>query len=770
MTMVKSVKTAAGNVFYGIFEAVSAGITVTDSKGILEWVNGAYCEMLGFSGDELRGKVMTTAIKPDMQRMIWEYYSNVLEMGAGEPLELELIHKTGRIVYVVVSFGVIELEDSGRYIVSSFTDISERKKWEENLRLMNIILKTNLESTPYGTLIINRKGEIVLINKNLSVMFGIPVELSEQNNYFKIYDYIRTISDEKSELVNLKHYVLSMREDIIQNELVLKDGRVFSRFVSPMIDEFGEYHGAVIFLNDITKQREQETILKKAKETAVEAARLKSQFLANISHEIRTPLNSIIGFSQLLAGYLTEEKQKYYLSTILSSGKNLLNLINDILDLSKIESGRLELQYSSTNIYFLINEIHNTFSIESNAKNIEFKLEIDPFVPPGLLLDEIRVRQILINLIGNAIKFTDTGYIKLLIIAKFNNREKSNLDLTLMVEDTGIGIDETQQTVIFESFRQQSGQSTRKYGGTGLGLSITKKLVEAMRGSISLKSKPGVGSVFSVVLPDINTSKPMLDIDKYMKNSDYVIFENSTIVLAGTEQIHKEIIQGLLINSGLKIIEVHSGSNAVELSILYKPDAVLIDLKIKDIDPHRLVSIFRNTPELANTTLIALISRTEIKNEKIQLFDFDGFVYLPIHKADLIDELTKHLPHYYTSQEKTILTEANTIENYLCAELLKNFALQLESNDIEKNSADVRNIQEMLGNWNEVNGSSILDEIKAFASKNIELGSDLSCKPLIIYGNLLFKQVNGFEFDTFPKTLSEYPILIEEILNLYKKN
>ncbi|MCU7495699.1 MAG: hypothetical protein HF314_17565 [Ignavibacteria bacterium] len=262
-------------------------------------------------------------------------------------------------------------------------------------------------------------------------------------------------------------------------------------------NEFGTLASLVI---DSFEQGKKLTL---AKEAAESASRAKSMFLANISHEFRTPLNVIMGFAELLKSEVHDRKSREYLSGITDSGKGLLKLINDILDLSKIEAERIEIKREPVNPYLLLNEISRIFSQTLRQKSVDFKMEIDPGVPGKLMLDEVRLRQILFNLIGNAVKFTNSGRVTLRLKANIKERESGKTDLFFEVSDTGIGIPEDQFELIFESFRQREGQSTKKYGGTGLGLTITKRLIEMMQGSISVESRLGQGSTFRFNLPDV---------------------------------------------------------------------------------------------------------------------------------------------------------------------------------------------------------------------------------------------------------------------------
>ena len=255
-------------------------------------------------------------------------------------------------------------------------------------------------------------------------------------------------------------------------------------------------------ISPIFKQMQHEALaLKNERNKADIANKVKSEFVANMSHELRTPLNAIIGFSDLLTTMVEDKKQQSFLNSIQTAGNNLLMLLNDVLDMSKIEAGKIDLQLSAIHLVSLVTEIKEIFSLKLIEKKLTFTIDYETTLPELLYLDKLRIRQILLNLVGNAIKFTDSGQIKVIIKTKGSTLD--GLDLYISVVDTGIGIPLHDQQKVFNSFEQQSHQSSIKYGGTGLGLSITKSLVELMGGEINLNSTPNVGSEFEVRIPNV---------------------------------------------------------------------------------------------------------------------------------------------------------------------------------------------------------------------------------------------------------------------------
>lgn len=416
--------------------------------------------------------------------------------------------------------------------------------------------------------------------------------------------------------------------------------------------------------HEIEKRIEVENELLHAKESAESASKAKSEFLANMSHEIRTPMNAILGFSEILLDRFADYSQYLdYVSAINSSGKNLLRIINDILDLAKIESGRLEIQNAPLDLADVIKDIKQVFSLKVMEKGLEFNLQIDDKLPRLLMLDETRIRQILFNLIGNAIKFTETGFVKVAVQSIIDQNDLNKADVLIEVHDSGIGIEEDQLGKIFQPFVQQEGQSTRKFGGTGLGLSISKRLVEMMDGDISVQSVPKLGSIFKIHLKGVPVCHDEEVVPSEKVETTGADFLGKKILIVEDVLTNQKVIRAYLENHNLRIFVAENGRDAIAKVKLYKPDLVLMDIQMPELNGYDATEIIRSIPEYARIPIIAFTASIKKEHESGKLILFDDFLQKPVSKSLLITTLTKFLPCEEVQKQGKNKADENKADN-----------------------------------------------------------------------------------------------------------
>ncbi|MBT3606303.1 MAG: response regulator [Candidatus Latescibacteria bacterium] len=487
---------------------------------------------------------------------------------------------------------------------------------------------------------------------------------------------------------------------------------------------------------------------------AEQANQSKSSFLANMSHEIRTPMNAILGFSEILGSMVQGTQAKQYLQSIQSSGKSLLTLINDILDLSKVEAGKIDIQYAPLNLSILAHDLDLVFASKVFEKNLNFVVDVDDDVPETVLLDETRVRQVLVNLIGNAIKFTREGQVQLMIRAL--PRENADRPIIIFaVSDTGIGIPENQKDKIFGAFEQRAGQSINEFGGTGLGLAISKRLAELMNGEILVESEEGKGSTFTVLFHDVEVIESTASgIVQQEDELEYVVFEPATILITDDVRLDRQLVRGYLESFNFSILEAENGADALELFKDKQPDVVFLDIKMPVLDGFKTAQLIKGKDSDHKTPIVALAASVmrETVEEISQLFD--GYLPKPLSKVQLVRELARFLPHHIDTAQSVEALDQQDVNAAISEETIVRLPDLIQRLGSEK---------ELVGG---LASTLTINDIEDFASRMQVMAAEFSYPPLQVWADHLVEQTMLFDMDGMAKTLAQFETLIEESKNL----
>ncbi|TCK61876.1 hybrid sensor histidine kinase/response regulator [Seleniivibrio woodruffii] len=616
---------ASENRFRAAFESSANGMAITTITGEVIQVNRALEKMLGYGRGEMDRKLSSSFLHPDYADASAKLISTLL---SGEKPNYytinKYIHKKGHVVTASVSAALAYDENNTpMYIVAQLVDITEAERTKAE---RDRIFEHSLDII----CIVDFKGMIRYVNRAFETTFGKRLQAIEKKYFLEFFS--------KDEAVNAADFLIRLvqGQDISDYESrhLSEDGRTvwLSWYATADRD-----NGLIFTIaRDITDRKKYENELKQSKEKAEKADMAKSEFLANMSHEIRTPLNAVIGFSELLEARVKDIKARSYIKSIKTSGRALLNLINDILDISKLEAKAARVSPAPSNLRQLINDTVSMFALKSATKGVSISSSVDRSVPAALILDGARLRQILLNLVGNAVKFTEKGFVKITAFA--TPLADGRLDLRITVSDTGIGIPESDFQTIFEPFRQRDDHNINRYGGTGLGLSISLKLAQIMGGTITVTSQVGKGSEFTLYLPGTKEAE-----STYTEMPDIIsmTFKPARVLIVDDDEMSRNILREMYERCGLTVLEAQNGNAATLIAEEIIPSLIVMDIRMPDMDGFETAVRLKENPLTANIPLIALTAAHEETNRG---GIFSDFLMKPADFAHLMQVTAKYLP------------------------------------------------------------------------------------------------------------------------------
>ena len=627
-----------------------------------------------------------------------------------------------------------------------------------------------MENSADAIFLTDRQGKYQYINKAVRVMLGYSSAEMKKKTIIDLFP-----PGKSEEYFEIYKQVLNKGKVFTEIELLKKDGNFISTDLNSVLLPGGLIYGSCRdiserkqvqkellnhrdHLEEMVNERTEELYL--AKKEADDANKAKSEFLANMSHEIRTPMNAVLGYAELLGFMLEEKTQRNYLESIKSSGRSLLTLINDILDLSKIEAGKLELQFEFVNSQSFFSEFERIFSLRLSEKGLKFILDISSGTPAGIYVDDARLRQIILNLIGNATKFTEKGSIRLKVYAEnpqivsySKGKTEEFIDLIIEVTDTGIGISKEMKEEIFNPFVQGQGQNGKKYGGTGLGLAISQRLVHLMNGTIELDSQLDKGSSFKIKIPGVSYLR---DFEKRTEEIQLdpaeIVFENATIIVADDVEHNRKYLIDALRNANIKIVEAEDGQQALSLAKRIMPDLIITDIRMPILDGFDLLKKLKSDDALKHIPVIAYsASVMKAQKDRIRKSEFTGLLIKPVQVSELYLELMNNLPYKSTKVPASVQSDPEM--------------------NLTKEITDLPGLIHSLDNkfkniWMTFGTRQPIGEVRDFGNQLMKLGKSHKAAIITGYGDELVVAADSFNIEAILNLLRKYSRIVELLYDL----
>ncbi|GAB4537274.1 MAG: hypothetical protein Tsb0014_25890 [Pleurocapsa sp.] len=664
-----------------VFEQAAVGLAEIDKQsGRFVQVNNHFCHLTGYTKSQLLELSVNEITYPEDRGKTRE---NIQKLYSGSidnfTIEKRYIRKNGSIFWSATIVSLVSIPgEKAKTSLGIIKDISDRKQAEQELYQSKQLLQMVLDTIPQLVFWKDRNSVYLGCNQSFAKAAG----LDSPDEIIGKTDYDLPWKKEETEFYREcdRRIMSSGRAELgIVETLLNAEGQetTIETNKSPLFAENGQVIGILGTIQDITKQKQAEQTLKRineelekrvaertstlektnqaliqAKEKAEVANQAKSVFLANMSHELRTPMNAILGFTQILQTDRTAtEEQQGKLAIIHRSGEHLLHLINDILDMSKIEAGRMNLNPTSFNFHQMLDNIREMLQLKARNKNLLFLFEAHPELPQYIRTDEQKLRQVIINLLSNATKFTSEGGITLRVKPDSNNSQI----LSFEVEDTGKGIAEEEIKCLFKAFVQtRTGKQVQE--GTGLGLAISRKFVQLMGGDLTVSSKIGHGSIFKFNI----ATEPVIEAEiKTNSISQQIVGlapDQPTYRILIVDDIaeNRELLQCILGKLGFELKKAANGAEAIVIAQTWQPDLIWMDMRMPVMDGYEATRTLKSNPDTKNIKIIALTASSfEEERTAILATGCDDFLAKPFREADLLDKIAQHLRVTYLYETAT---------------------------------------------------------------------------------------------------------------------
>ena len=614
------------------------GMLIRDKDGNVVWMNDALEKIFGYSLEEMKGNKFGSVLHgEDTDMAVINKAIEAVKKNEHYEVEVKIYPKNGAPLWVFISNSPFYNESGDvEYQVGVAVDITERKKAQENLTMLSLVAS----STTSGVVINDKHGAVQWVSNAFEKITGYSLQDTLNKPLGDVLKGEMTDASVIERTRELSRNKKSFEVDLLAYR---KDGKPIwlSIINSVILNSHNEVDKYIEVVIDITDKKKAELELLAAKEEALQLSRAKDMFISVMSHEIRTPLNAVIGMSHLLQESNPLESQKENLGILKFSAENLMHLINDVLDFTKIETGNIELEATDMSLRELLEGVTSSMKYKLGKKDIFLKYNFDDSIPQILIGDRTRICQILLNLVGNSVKFTEKGGIT--IDVKVVEQTNSEVSIRFAVTDTGIGIAHNKIDTIFESFKQAEADTTRKYGGTGLGLAITKRLIELHNSVIHVDSVPGQGSTFWFIIKFTkgHTNTSAININNIVETELQL-----NVLVVDDNQINRLLINKVLSKWGVHADFAENGVEAVnKIENNHHYDVVLMDIHMPEMGGIEATQIVRSKhgPYFKHLPIVALTA--SLMNNEIEAISNSGmndYILKPFEPKGLYDKLSKY--------------------------------------------------------------------------------------------------------------------------------